>query len=143
MTHVNLLLHKLRVSWRKTLFDQWLNHKKRRDSAVARAAGCNLSAEAVDKLCSSPRKCITHEIMVACGGMLTITLDFDKLQRGESPLTQCPYCGSSAVPEIVHIFWECPKCVDIHLQTPACPLQKRLGWDVHGVVNQAVLKHQG
>ena len=60
------------------------------------------------------------------------------------PIDICPYCGANEVPGCLHVLWDCSAFADVRvLPAPECPLAKRLGWDLHGSLNQELLRQMG
>ena len=75
---------------------------------------------------------------------MTHALDFQRLRARLPPIDVCPYCGALEIPGVLHIFWHCSAFAEARvLPPPECPLAKRLGWDLHGSLNKALLRQMG
>ena len=143
MNVVDARLHDLRMSWRQLRFTKWLS-KSRIDSKVAKDNNLVLNLDQLDGLRKSLRDVSAHELAVACGGMMTPALDFQRLRARLPPIDVCPYCGALEIPGVLHIFWHCSAFAEARvLPPPECPLAKRLGWDLHGSLNKALLRQMG
>jgi hypothetical protein len=143
MNVVDARLHDLRMSWRQLRLTKWLS-KSRIDSKVAKDNSFALSLDQLEGLRKSLRDVSAHELAVACGGVVTPALNFERLRAVLPPIDICPYCGANEVPGCLHVLWDCSAFADVRvLPAPECPLAKRLGWDLHGSLNQALLRQMG
>ena len=130
-------LHDLRMSCRQ------LRLTKRIDSKVAKDNSFALSLDQLEGLRKSLRDVSAHELAVACGGMMTPALNFERLRAVLRPIDICPYCGANEVPGC-YVLWDCSAFADVRvLPAPECPLAKRLGLDLHGSLNQELLRQMG
>ena len=85
MNVVDARLHDLRMSWRQLRFTKWLS-KSRIDSKVAKDNNLALNLDQLDGLRKSLRDVSAHELAVACGGLMTPALDFQRLRAGLPPI---------------------------------------------------------
>lgn len=136
---VDARLHDLRTSWRQLRFNQWLS-KDRIDSTVATDNNLTISVDRLEGLRKDLRDVSAHAMAVACGGMMTPALNFERLQARQPPIASCPYCGANEIPGCLHVLWECSAFDDLRsLPAPACPLAKRLGWNLQGFLDKTIL----
>ena len=136
---VDARLHDLRTSWRQLRFNQWLS-KDRIDSTVATDNNLTISADRLEGLRKDLRGVSAHAMAVACGGMMTPALNFERLQACQPPIASCPYCGANEIPGCLHVLWECSAFDDLRsLPAPACPPAKRLGWNLQGFLDKTIL----
>ena len=133
----NLVLHRLRMSWRLASWDAFLAGGRREATAAADVAFC----ESRYKLTQTWfENATSHERAVLSGASVS-PARFAVMQKQPVP-QRCHFCRRDQVPSWEHVCWDCPHFAESRPARPGCPLTQVVGWPLlNSDYGRLVLQH--
>lgn len=121
----------------------WLESETGQDAQIARSLNITQIPERiVEGVRVLVRQHDANALAIVTGGMMTPTIDFQRLRRRLPPENQCPYCNSQVIPTVDHILWHCSHFSHLRQITtaPICPLVRRIRWSHTQAPNQTLIR---
>jgi len=133
---IDLENHKLRESWRRTLFNKFLSSSRRDAAAIGHPV---YDEKRVQLAIHMFRDLGTHGRAVMMGQVIS-DARFDVMLR--RPIQDCKWCNAGVTPSWEHLAWQCPAFQTSRCRALRDAIQFVLGWPFgQKQHDQAVIKH--
>ena len=121
---MDIILHKIRNSWRRTCWRDFCNQDRRDSRLFDENQFCPDRSKAASKLFA---KASQHGRAVLTGAALSLAV-YQVIYQGEAS-PGCSLCGDdTAVPTWYHLAWKCNALAFDRPPEPSGLVQSRLGW---------------